>query len=117
MRPIQGSSPYKKPGPHGIIGTGSPSNTKLRTGPGTAEESARLQVSFFFKVFFCSLRNKSGINIFSPAFLQHRRIKSGNGKLRRFDERSQCHNSVRIRMLVHYGKISLTVFKILLLLL
>lgn len=55
---MQGSSPYKKPGPHGIIctGTGSPSNAKLRSGPGTVEETTRLQVKSFtaipkFKLF------------------------------------------------------------------
>lgn len=49
---MQGSSPYKKPGPHGIIGTGSPSNAKLRSGPGTAEETARLQVMTVFNYGF-----------------------------------------------------------------
>ncbi|KAK6631106.1 hypothetical protein RUM43_014202 [Polyplax serrata] len=61
VRPLQGSSPYKKPGSHCLTGTGSPSNTKLRSGPGTVEETTRLQPSYSTEELNQEMANLEGL--------------------------------------------------------
>ncbi|EEB12791.1 Neogenin precursor, putative [Pediculus humanus corporis] len=61
VRPLQSSSPYKKVGLHGIMGTCSPSNSKLRSGPGTIEETTRLQPSYSTEELNQEMANLEGL--------------------------------------------------------